>query len=372
MAAVYGLWRSWAVSSLDTLLCGLTLLLVGLIYWRRAEGGLLVGLAGLAGLAAFRQTPGDILLAALFVALLALLRVNWLIQGGLFMMVLSVLGGWTNDLLHGDAPASDRPLLVLLLLGGLTAVLAIQHSATVDRLAVVVMLRRETEQALRQAQALSLAKARFLGSLGHELRTPLTAILSMMAVLQDGIGGCRPITTAASDQGMRVWLDAVVANTNRLLRLFNATIDLARLEAGALPERKRPLSVRVLLEGTFGERLAQVSVASDLPERARFDENKMRTILTALVDVFPEFPQVRVWLDERGWLAVSIGLTTASFPFESEQVFDMVYQLSREDDAVESGIRLGPPLAAALSQLLGGTLILHDHVFEVRLPLETL
>lgn len=81
---------------------------------------------------------------------------------------------------------------------------------------------RDQERVL--AQQNSLAKSRFLATLGHEIRTPMTGLMGMAELLQSG--------ELSLQQRQRV--TAIQGAGQHLLQLVNDVLDLAQIEAGKL------------------------------------------------------------------------------------------------------------------------------------------
>lgn len=108
-------------------------------------------------------------------------------------------------------------------------------------------LRRRNEwqlavQKRQLAEHASLAKTRFLATLGHEVRTPMTGVLGMTELLLD----------TSLDATQRRYADSIRQAGTHLLRLVNDTLDLARIEAGRLELEVRPFELNPLLDGIAG------------------------------------------------------------------------------------------------------------------------
>lgn len=104
-------------------------------------------------------------------------------------------------------------------------------SGTLDALAGVVALAIERANLLQERKAAELTrqsdelKSALLASIGHDLRTPLTAIRVAAANLREA---------ALPPADRRDQSDLIQAEVERLARLFQNLIDLARIEAGAV------------------------------------------------------------------------------------------------------------------------------------------
>ncbi|MCC8537605.1 ATP-binding protein [Xanthomonas axonopodis pv. poinsettiicola] len=87
------------------------------------------------------------------------------------------------------------------------------------------------------AEQASLAKTRFLATLGHEVRTPMTGVLGMSELLLQ----------TRLDERQQGYAGAIQSAGKHLLRLVNDALDLARIEAGKLPLDYRDFDLRQLI-----------------------------------------------------------------------------------------------------------------------------
>ena len=88
------------------------------------------------------------------------------------------------------------------------------------------------------AEQASLAKTRFLATLGHEVRTPMTGVLGMSELL---------LGTALNDK-QRDYTHAIQNAGTHLLRLVNDALDIARIEAGKLELQQQDFDLRALVD----------------------------------------------------------------------------------------------------------------------------
>jgi two-component system, OmpR family, sensor histidine kinase KdpD len=87
---------------------------------------------------------------------------------------------------------------------------------------VQLLEERKTAELARQSEAL---KSALLASLGHDLRTPLTAI---------GVAATNLQASWLSESERRDQSQVVLAEVERLTRLFEGILDMARIDAGAV------------------------------------------------------------------------------------------------------------------------------------------
>ena len=94
-----------------------------------------------------------------------------------------------------------------------------------------------------RAEAASRAKSLLLGTMGHELRTPLNAIIGFAELLrQENLPKAEQLEFA----------EHVIAAGHHLLGVFNAMLDQARVESGALILAEAPVALPLLLEQAAG------------------------------------------------------------------------------------------------------------------------
>ena len=92
------------------------------------------------------------------------------------------------------------------------------------------------------AEQASLAKTRFLATLGHEVRTPMTGVLGMSELL---------LGTPLDDK-QRGYTHAIQNAGSHLLRLVNDALDIARIEAGKLELQQQDFDLRTLVDEAVG------------------------------------------------------------------------------------------------------------------------
>jgi signal transduction histidine kinase len=81
--------------------------------------------------------------------------------------------------------------------------------------------------AKRKAEDASQAKSQFLSLMSHELRTPLQAIIGYTEVVIEEL-------RIANDIAHTKDLERVISNSERLLKLINSVLDLAKIESGKM------------------------------------------------------------------------------------------------------------------------------------------
>ncbi|MDY0061053.1 MAG: HAMP domain-containing sensor histidine kinase [Myxococcota bacterium] len=100
---------------------------------------------------------------------------------------------------------------------------------------------------LRKYQRLASLQADFMANISHELNTPLTSIRLFVETLRLG--------RAASEEEVRLCLDALATETERLSWQIERILKARRLEAGGEPLQRRPEPLAEIVD----EALASVS-----------------------------------------------------------------------------------------------------------------
>jgi signal transduction histidine kinase len=219
------------------------------------------------------------------------------------------------------------------------------------------------------AEIANRAKSEFLANMSHELRTPLNAILGfsdIIATRMFGDGALERYSGYARD----------IHNSGaHLLSIINDILDLSKIESGrtVLSESDVTLDrivaeTRSLLGDSRGDIAFRVDVPSPSPH-LRVDERKIVQILVNLLsNAFKFTPAggsvtLAAGFRSDGGLSISvrdtgIGIAAA----DVEKVLAPFGQVESAFSRKHQGTGLGLPLARALTELHGGTLMLESAV----------
>ncbi|WP_243412193.1 ATP-binding protein [Cognatiluteimonas telluris] len=229
------------------------------------------------------------------------------------------------------------------------------------------------------AEQASLAKTRFLATLGHEVRTPMTGVLGMSELL---LG-------TDLDPRQRSYTESIRRAGNHLLRLVNDALDLARIEAGKLELDDQVFSLRGMLEEVvelmkplaqqrglaFNER-----IDADVPSVVRGDAVRIRQILLNLLGnaiKFTEHGSVGLHIAALGAQDVRFEVSDTGPGLNAEQA-SRLFRRFEQADARTSARYGGSGLGLAISQELAAAMEGHIEVestpgrgtrFIVTLPL---
>lgn len=264
---------------------------------------------------------------------------------------------------------------VLLLLGAIFLFLRVRINRI--RLKSQMELR---EQESTQLKLLDEVKTRFFSNITHELRTPLTLILTPLDQLEKEI----------TDPQQQNRLSLVHRNANRLLRLINELLDLAKLEAGTLAVNTSPGDLvefvsRIVLffENEAQRKQIELRMQSLLTQAHYwFDADKLDKILNNLLANALKFTGEKGFIEvvltplPTGTIRFVVRDTGNGIPAESlPYVFNRFYQVGTVTDQPVAGSGIGLSLAKELVELMQGTISVDSipsvgTTFTVDLPLQ--
>ncbi|MGC3872857.1 ATP-binding protein [Halomonas sp. GXIMD04776] len=234
-------------------------------------------------------------------------------------------------------------------------------------------ISEELRAANERLRELDRLKDEFVAMVSHELRTPLTSIRAFAEILRD--------SDSLPEDKRRHFLDVVVHESQRLSRLIEEILDLARLESGRLTLHPQRLDLADLTRRSADAVLRVqeergVTLTVDIPSSPADvigDPDRLEQVIINLLDNASKFAadedgRVRLALSrhKHHWrLSVEDngpGISEA----ERERVFEKFHQLERQDggDAPARGrprgSGLGLPISRGIIAHLGGRLWVED------------
>lgn len=213
----------------------------------------------------------------------------------------------------------------------------------------------------RQVQATQQAQRDFVANISHELKTPLTSIQGFAQALGEGM--------VDSPEGTRRSAQIIYDEAQRLRRLVDELLDLARLDAGLHASRlnRAPLDMRALLlalTDKFGLRAQekQVTLTANLPATLPTligDADRLAQVFTNLLDnALKHTPaQGAVGLTATTTLTaltVVISDTGPGIPPEDlSRIFERFYQVDKSRSR-SVGVGLGLAITKEIVEAHGG------------------
>ena len=151
---------------------------------------------------------------------------------------------------------------------------------------------KELQEANKRLKELDRLKDEFVSTVSHELRTPLTSVRAFSEILHDN-----------ADMGQeerQKFLDIMVKETERLTRLINEVLDLAKIESGRADWHMEIIDLTEILKEA-------VAATSQL-----FHEKSV-----AIVELLPSFP-IKVFADRDRIIQVVINLLSNAAKFSPQ------------------------------------------------------
>jgi len=218
---------------------------------------------------------------------------------------------------------------------------------------------------------------RFTADASHELRTPLTTLKGRIGVTLD-----RPRTRGAYEDTLR----SLEQEVDRLIRLSNDLLLLARLDQGQLRGKPVPVDLSDVLETVVGQMqpLADekdVTLSSEIPQGLLVDgdwDHLIRLFLNLLDNAVKYTPRAgRVTVQAEGHdteVCVSISDTGPGIaPEHMAHLFERFYRVETARSRDTGGAGLGLAVAYEIARWHGGVLEVQSKpgegtTFQVRLP----
>jgi signal transduction histidine kinase len=289
------------------------------------------------------------------------------LAGPVVLAVQSVRGTSTHpNVVAGFGGAIS--VLVLLRVAGfvreLAALREAERSGRIEAEAANVVV---SEQNL-QLRELDRLKDEFVGLVSHELRTPLTSITGYVELLESD-------ETGPLNEEQRVFLATVARNADRLLRLVNDMLFVARLHSGMLELELDPVDLASLVEHAVadagpgaeakGLRLELVSTGET---GVLGDEERLAQLLDNLVSNAVKFTPgggsvtVRLWAED-GAVVLEVTDSGIGIPEgERERLFERFYRASTAVSQQIQGTGLGLHVAQAIVAAHGGVISVSSEV----------
>jgi Na+/proline symporter/nitrogen-specific signal transduction histidine kinase len=242
-----------------------------------------------------------------------------------------------------------------------------EEALGLDDVLRIVEEASELRHVNEQLKSLDKLKDDFMSSVTHELRTPLTSIRALAELMQDD---------PQMDEAQRAqFLGIIVGEAERLSRLVNQVLDLAKIESGHGEWHNAEVDLRELLQHAaqatgelFRERGARLEL--QLPEgplrTLRADPDRLLQVVLNLLSNAAKFVpagagHVRLTLtsDVNG-LHVTVHDNGPGVPAAQQQLVFEKFRQGGDADHRPQGTGLGLPISRQIVEHFGGRLWLQS------------
>ncbi|MBE9015270.1 HAMP domain-containing protein [Chroococcidiopsidales cyanobacterium LEGE 13417] len=235
------------------------------------------------------------------------------------------------------------------------------------------------DQMLDRLQAAFEREQQFTANAAHELRTPLAVIKGRI-----GVTRTRLRTVAEYDKT----LQDLEKEVDRLIRLSNGLLLLARIDRGQFPFNLLSVDLSSLLEVIVEQiqplaEKQRIAIANDLPSELQVQgdpdclTNLFLNLLDNAVKYTPTEGMVRLWVKNRDseekLIQVAVSNTGANIPPEHlPHLFERFYRAESAHGS-KNGAGLGLAIASEIVRLHGGAIVVESNpgqetTFTVNLP----
>lgn len=215
---------------------------------------------------------------------------------------------------------------------------------------------------MHELRDLDRAKSEFVSITSHELRTPLTSIKGSLGLLSGGVVG-------SLDEESKSLVTIAESETDRLIRLINDLLDLAKMESRSFSLKKNWISLKELLE-TTSDRLqgfahaAEVKlkiISTPLNYDIYVDSDRIQQVITNLVSnaikYSPknDFVSISIESDQDNCLLISVKDNGRGISISDQEIiFEKFRQASNPTNPLVKGTGLGLAISKALVEEHGG------------------
>jgi two-component system, sensor histidine kinase len=212
-----------------------------------------------------------------------------------------------------------------------------------------------------EAERANLAKSKFLAAASHDLRQPLHAISLFTSVLKE----------SKQTPDNRKVVSQIDSSVHALEALFNALLDISRLDAGTMKVEKQHFLLQPMLDrlkNDFESQSIEKGIhllIADCNDVLYSDPNLLEQILRNLISNairYTEKGEVRMdCVPHDGKLLISVNDTGIGIPSdERDRIFDEFHQLNNPERDRSKGLGLGLAIVRRTANLLAHHIDVHS------------
>jgi heavy metal sensor kinase len=288
-------------------------------------------------------------------------------------LVLAASGGWL--LAHRALQPVDRMTVAARRISAEHLGQRVDETGTGDELD---NLAKTLNQMLCRLDLAFSQVRRFSADASHELQTPLTIIKGELEVA---------LRSSRSSEEYRATIESALEEVDRIARLVEGLLLLARAEAGVLRMDRQELDLGQVIEEVYlrlkplaASRSIDLRLASIEPILVRGDRDLMTRMTSNLLDNAIKYTPAQGRVDlglqrngDRAFILVSdtgIGVP----PEEREHIFQAFYRSSQARSVAQHGTGLGLSIACSIAAAHGGNILVESplaggSIFRVEIPI---
>jgi signal transduction histidine kinase/DNA-binding response OmpR family regulator len=235
--------------------------------------------------------------------------------------------------------------------------------ATVKKLSVELIAKKDLEAAKDAAEGASRAKSQFLANMSHEIRTPMNGVMGMLDLLAE--------TELTARQ--RRFAETARSSGQSLLRIINDILDFSKIEAGRLELESVAFDLReavretvALFAGKTHSKGLEIACHVDpqVPAGLLGDPMRLRQILANLIGNAVKFTEqgevavrVRCAQEDRDEVLLRFEVSDTGIgipPEHQEHLFQAFSQADGSTTRRFGGTGLGLAICRQLAQMMRG------------------
>lgn len=244
-----------------------------------------------------------------------------------------------------------------------------------DLLENLQLEKQRAEESLKREAHANQAKTKFLAAASHDLRQPLHSLRLFTATLE----------LQTRDTRHKTLVSQIDTSVKSLEELFNALLDISKLDAGTLPVNKQHVHLQCLLlqlQSDFQPLAAEkgIEFICDLEECVVYTdlvllERIIRNLISNAIRYTPAGTVTLSTERQGGCLSISVTDTGPGISTEDQfRVFDEFVQLNNDQQESGQGIGLGLSIVKRLATLLDIPIVLVSQpsfgaAFSVKVPI---
>lgn len=236
-------------------------------------------------------------------------------------------------------------------------------------------------QNITYLKELDQMKTDFVAMVSHELKSPIAAVRQQLMSIMSGLAG------EIAEKQIKI-IERSEKRLQELSALIENLLDISKIEAGVIVQRKEPLNMAPLIKSVLATYESQIKrnglqIFLEVPEKLpaiNADPANMEEVIANLIsnaiNYTPEGGKIFVRsFVKKGHLVIEIEDTGIGIaPEDQKRIFDKFYRVKSDRTRNISGTGLGLPIVKGIVEVHLGTIELESQLdkgslFRILLPL---